>query len=87
MGAMYMMSLRHDDFGSYAGSCWRLLFVYALSPWMRKYRNRNGSVSDFKFAANRLWTGRLPVDGTDPAEKEEHNLHKTSQRRAMQSKC
>ncbi|KAL9190376.1 hypothetical protein ACHAXT_007587 [Thalassiosira profunda] len=71
LGLMYMMKLRHDDFGNKAGSCWRLLFVYALCPWMRKYRNRNDSVSDFKFAANRLWTGRMPADATAPAEKEE----------------
>lgn len=38
LGLMYLMKLRHDDFGSYAGTCWRMLFVYALAPWMRTHR-------------------------------------------------
>lgn len=38
LGAMYLMKLRHDDFVSYAGTCWRMLFVYALAPWMRTHR-------------------------------------------------
>lgn len=38
LGVMYLMKLQHDDFGSYAGTCWRMLFVYALAPWMRTHR-------------------------------------------------
>mmetsp|Transcript_11241 Transcript_11241/g.13739 ORF Transcript_11241/g.13739 Transcript_11241/m.13739 type:complete len:1052 (-) Transcript_11241:209-3364(-) len=39
IGFMYLMKLRHGgDFGKLSGSIWRLLFVFALMPWMRKYR-------------------------------------------------
>mmetsp|Transcript_6163 Transcript_6163/g.9174 ORF Transcript_6163/g.9174 Transcript_6163/m.9174 type:complete len:595 (-) Transcript_6163:1029-2813(-) len=39
LGVMYMMKLRYgDSFAKTSGSCWRLLFVFALMPWMRKYR-------------------------------------------------
>lgn len=34
-----MMKLRYGTrFGTQAGSIWRLLFVFALMPWQRKYR-------------------------------------------------
>ena len=39
IGVMYMMKLRYGDrFGNESGTSWRLLFVYALLPWLRKYR-------------------------------------------------
>ncbi len=39
LGVMYLMKLRYgENFGKTAGSCWRLLFVYALMPWLNKYR-------------------------------------------------
>lgn len=61
-----MLKLRHTDFGSSAGTCWRMLFSLALFPWFRKYRNVEDSLdlSNFKFAANRMWTGRLPDEAS-----------------------
>lgn len=39
MGMFYLLKLRHGEkFASKAGSCWRLIFVSALFPWMSKYR-------------------------------------------------
>ena len=39
LGMMYMMKLKHgDNFGKRSSSTWRLLFVFALMPWLRKYR-------------------------------------------------
>ena len=33
------MKLRHGgNFGKTSGSMWRLLFVVALMPWLKKYR-------------------------------------------------
>lgn len=63
---MYMLKLRHDEFGSFAGTCWRMLFVYALAPWMRKYRISDCPIEllDFTFASNRKWTGRMPAESS-----------------------
>ena len=39
LGTMYLMKLRYaKHFGSRAGSAWRLVFIYALLPWMNQYR-------------------------------------------------
>lgn len=39
LGTMYLMKLRYArHFGSRAGSAWRLIFIYALLPWMHQYR-------------------------------------------------
>jgi hypothetical protein len=39
LGTMYLMKLRYaEDFGKNSGTCWRLVFVYALMPWLHKYR-------------------------------------------------
>ena len=76
LGIMYMLALRYNDFGSRRCSCWRMLFVYALLPWMRKYRRKgdNDTIgSDFKFAANRMWTGRMPPKSSEEEEEEEVN--------------
>jgi hypothetical protein len=39
LGKIYLLKLRYGtNFGNTAGSCWRLIFVYALLPWLQKYR-------------------------------------------------
>jgi hypothetical protein len=42
LGLIYLMKLRYqDDFGTRAGSTWRLVFVIALMPWLRAKRMRD----------------------------------------------
>lgn len=39
LGSMYLMKLHFGKrFGTNGGSCWRLIFIYALFPWLHKYR-------------------------------------------------
>lgn len=42
LGFLYLLKLYNGkDFGTRAGSYWRMLFVLAVFPWMRNYRIRN----------------------------------------------
>ena len=61
-----MLKLRHDDFGSFAGTCWRMLFVYALAPWMRKYRTSECTTEllDFTCAPSRKWMGIMTAESS-----------------------
>lgn len=39
LGTMYLYKIRYgENFGSTTGTCWRLLFVYGLMPWLHRYR-------------------------------------------------
>ena len=58
LGTMYLYKLRYaESFGKTAGSCWRLLFVYGLMPWLYQYRIQTRSRLDEAVL-------RLGVDGT-----------------------
>ena len=55
IGVVYMLKLKHGEgFGRESGTSWRLLFVFALLPWLRKYRARAGDndfdMNQFKFS-------------------------------------
>jgi len=77
LGVMYLMKLKHGKkFATTSGSCWRLLFVFALMPWLRKYRvmTRPSMVSDYeedfhddemKCISTRLISARNVYDGLD----------------------
>ncbi len=56
LGMMYMMKLRHGrNFGNRAGSTWRLLFVAALMPWLRKYRISQEEEKEDDLVTERSW--------------------------------
>lgn len=49
LATLYMMKLRYGDgFGKRANSCWRLLVVLCLMPWMRKYRLGAASIKEWE---------------------------------------
>jgi len=39
LGYLYLLKIKHgSNFATTSGSVWRLLFVFSLMPWLRKYR-------------------------------------------------
>ena len=47
LAIIYLLKLRYgDDFCNRAGGQWRLIFVLALMPWLRRYRLHDGPVYD-----------------------------------------
>jgi len=67
LGMIYMMKLRNRKFGNRAGACWRLIFIFTLMPWMRKYRldidENEVDITFFKFGKtkNNNFSGRMPL--------------------------
>ena len=42
------MKLKHGSkFANQQGSTWRIIFVLALMPWLRRYRIQGGNADDF----------------------------------------
>ena len=53
LGVMYLMKLRYGDhFGKRAGSAWRLVFVYALMPWLNTYRINGRAAEPVLYSTN-----------------------------------
>lgn len=47
LGVIYLLKLRYGEhFGNRAGGQWRLIFVIALMPWLRRYRLDDGTNSN-----------------------------------------
>jgi hypothetical protein len=43
LAVIYLLKLRYGkEFGTRAGGQWRLIFVLALMPWLRRYRLEDG---------------------------------------------
>jgi len=71
VGRIYLMKLRYstnNEFITKAGSCWRLLFVRALMPWIAKYR----------ILAKPALNGMSKDDISDPSDSELDCLGGTS---------
>jgi len=68
LGTVYLMKLRYSErFGSRSGSAWRLMFVYALLPWMHQYRIPDElpvSSRDRSLNAEALVEEQQPANGT-----------------------
>jgi len=64
------MKLRHkDDFGTKAGSIWRLLFVSALMPWLRKKRIQDDVEIDEEIT-HKFQSSREELTENQPTETE-----------------
>lgn len=47
LSKIYLLKIRHgSDFANDAGTCWRLIFVLTLFPWLRQYRMKPRDSSD-----------------------------------------
>lgn len=73
LGTMYLMKLRHGDgFGRRSGSCWRVLFVLCLMPWMRKYRLRSiSSIEGLDQEIQQIEADLSNEESTDAPEQQE----------------
>ena len=91
LGLLYMLKLRNGKhFGTQAGAGWRMLFVLALLPWMRKYR----VVIPTKLGADRMLltlesvterSTRSNLDGSSNLEGENNNNDNTQTNNKMVS--
>ena len=80
LGAIYLMKLRYrDEFGKDAGTNWRLLFIYALMPWMSKYRSQSSAGTSSNNGegfdeSSRMEPSEYMMSSVDDAEMEALNL-------------
>lgn len=78
LGTMYMLKLRYGDgFGRRSGSCWRVLFVLCLMPWMRKYRLRSiSAMEDLDSDIKQVESDLADKNGDDTLDTH-HDRHET----------
>jgi len=71
LGTMYMMKLRYRElFAERAGYCFRLMFVVALMPWIRKYR----ILASPKSAGGDTKTNNEVLQGKDELKSQMHGF-------------
>ena len=74
LGTMYLMKLRYaKSFGNRAGSSWRLIFVFALLPWLHQYRlydDDDDQVIEFSKASDTRGSSLSLVLQKDESKKE-----------------
>jgi hypothetical protein len=71
LGTIYLYKIRYGEyFGNAAGSCWRLLFVYALMPWLHGYRiSSRPTATTFPEALTLIGPDKTSMDGRSLIEQ------------------
>ena len=78
--AKYLMKLRYgDEFGKSSGSTWRLLFVFALMPWMRRYRILSDDSDVFEEALQQKLALKNTRGESNDAQVKESNVSKAKE--------
>ena len=86
-GLLCLLKLRYgSEFGTRAGSAWRLLYVLTLMPWLRKYRVSNGSMTDLEEQIL-AWKAQLVDESDEKVRMElEENIRSMQERLSLLQK-
>jgi hypothetical protein len=77
LAVIYLLKLRYgDDFATRAGGAWRLLFVMALMPWLRRYRLDDGPEGGEDIKANK----RTSAEGETAIEEPKDDVQEEASR-------